>query len=323
MAQANDWSLDKDAIARVRRLNLNLLYALHALLHARSLTAAAQMSAISQPAMSVKLRRLREHFEDELVLFGERHQLTALGEALQQRVSHLLREVDDTFNLTLRFDPATTRQTITVAAPEIIELMFISRLIPQLHEAAPHIHIRTVPFVHASVGQLFDAGADIAIVPETMADDRLSAQPLLSHRLTGLVWHNHPLVGRMVGEAAYLASRHVALHDHIEHAMFGAVDPSHLLARRDIVVRTGLNSMLPMLAIESDFVVTTSNWFAQYCAGFMPLSLLELDFPLPSSLLLAQWQAYRDQEPVIRWMLAELQRGVELIGKPFRKVMRP
>ncbi len=45
---------------RLRRLNINLLYALDALLHEPSLTAAAHSIAISQPAMSMKLRQLRD-----------------------------------------------------------------------------------------------------------------------------------------------------------------------------------------------------------------------------------------------------------------------
>ena len=55
---------------RLRRLNINLLYALNALLHSPSLTAAAHSIALSQPALSAKLRQLREHFKDELVIYG-------------------------------------------------------------------------------------------------------------------------------------------------------------------------------------------------------------------------------------------------------------
>ncbi|WP_294047643.1 hypothetical protein [Sphingomonas sp.] len=96
--------------------------------------------------MSVKLRQLRDHFRDELVVYGERRQLTALGEALQHRIGRLLREVDDTFNLTLHFDPSTASQTITLTAPEAMEMMFVSRLIPQIRATAPGLRIRMVPF---------------------------------------------------------------------------------------------------------------------------------------------------------------------------------
>lgn len=305
-----------DGPTRLRRLNINLLYALDALLDAPSLTAAARSIAISQPAMSVKLRQLRDHFGDELVLFGERRQLTALGDALRQRVGRLLREVDDTFNLSLDFDPATACQTVTLAAPEVVELMFFSRIVPRLRAAAPHVTLKLAPFVHGAARRLFDAGVDIAVVPQAMADPDLRTAPLIEHAPSALVCASHPLAGGPVEEAAYLAARHAAVHEDMERAIFGAFAADSPLARRQVVVRTGLHSMLPALAIGSDLIVTTSNWFAQHQAAFLPVALLELDFPRPATRLVAQWQPYRDKEPIIRWLVAEMEGGAAAIGKP-------
>ncbi|MDO7837074.1 LysR family transcriptional regulator [Sphingobium sp. HBC34] len=316
MREFDTSSTESDERARLRRLNINLLYALDALLHSPSLTAAANAIAISQPAMSVKLRQLRDHFGDELVLFGERRHLTALGEALQSRVGRLLREINDTFTLTLHFDPATAHQTVTLTAPEVIELMFISRIVPQLRAVAPGIELKMVPFVHGSTRRLFDAGVDVAIVPGAMVDDGLRATTLFAHGPSALVWEKHPLVGRLVSEAEYLAARHAAVHGDMEKQMFGEYDSNHQLARRNVVVRTGLHSMLPALAIGSDLIVTTSNWFAQYQASYLPVTLLDLEIPSPTTALVAQWQPYRDREPIIRWLIAELKRGADAIGQP-------
>lgn len=302
--------------SRLRRLNINLLYALDALLHSPSLTAAAHSIAISQPAMSVKLRQLREHFQDELVLFGERRQLTALGEALHQRVGRLLREVDDTFNLSLAFDPATAHQTVTMTAPEVVELMFFSRIAPRLRAAAPHIALKMTPFAHGSARRLFDQGVDVAIVPEAMADPGLCSLPLLDHAPAALVCASHPLADIRVGAEQFLAGSHAAVHADMERAIFGDFAADSPFARRQVAIRTGLHSMLPALAIGSDLIVTTSNWFAQHQAAFLPVVLLELDFPRRSTGLVAQWQPYRDKEPVIRWLIAELKRGAEGIGQP-------
>lgn len=302
--------------SRLRRLNINLLYALDALLHTPSLTAAAHSIAISQPAMSVKLRQLREHFGDELVLFGERRQLTALGEALQQRVGRLLREVDDTFNLTLAFDPATARQTVTVTAPEVVELMFFSRIVPRLRAVAPDITLRMTPFVHGSARRLFDRGVDVAIVPKSMADPDLCALPLIEHAPAALVCASHPLAGVRIGVEQFLAASHAAVHEEMERAIFGDFAADSPFAQRRVAIRTGLHSMLPALAIGSDLIVTTSNWFAQHQAAILPVVLPDLDFACASSGLVAQWQPYRDKEPVIRWLVAELQRGAAGIGRP-------
>ncbi|OAN63902.1 LysR family transcriptional regulator [Sphingomonas sp. TDK1] len=305
---------------RLRRLNINLLYALHAVLEAPTLTAAARSVALSQPAMSAKLRQLRDHFGDELVIYGDRKLRTALGEALCARTGRLLREVDDTFNLTLDFDPATARQTITIAAPEAIELMFLSRVIPNMRARAPGLRIRTVPFVHGSVHRLFDAGVDMAIVPDAMVDPDLSSQSLFSHRLTGMVWREHPFTALSMDEADYLAAQHGAASEEIEGAMFGAYGPEHVLARRDVVIRTGLYSMLPLLALGSELIVTASDWFAQYNAAILPLRLVTLPFLNASSELVAQWQPYRAREPVIAWLIDALMRGARAIGAPHPQI---
>lgn len=301
---------------RLRRLNINLLYALDAVLRSHTLTAAAHSIALSQPAMSAKLRQLRQHFGDELVVYGERRRLTALGEALLPRTGRLLREVDDTFNLTLDFDPATATQTVTITAPEAIELMFLGRVIPDIRARAPGIKIRMLPFVHGSARRLFDSGADVAILPEAMVDDGLCAEPLFRQRLTGLVCSRHPFAGQVVSEDAYLAAQHVAVSEEIEKAMFGEYGPEHVLARRTVAVRTSLYSMLPLLALGSDLVVTTSDWFAQHNAANLSMSLAELPFLKLSSQAVAQWQPYRAREPMIKWLVEELKRGWQAIARP-------
>jgi len=54
-------------------IDLNLLVALHALLHERNVTRAGESIGLSQPAMSAALGRLRRHFGDELLTRDGRH----------------------------------------------------------------------------------------------------------------------------------------------------------------------------------------------------------------------------------------------------------
>ena len=226
----------------------------------------------------------------------------------------MLREVDDTFNLTLEFDPATADRTITVAAPEAIELMFLSRVVPDIRAAAPGVQIRMAPYAHGSVQRLFDAGVDVAIVPDAMADPSLCQQPLFRHSLSGLVSRGHPMAERSVSEEEYLGARHAALSEDMERTLFGDYGPDDPRARRHIVARTSLNSMLPLLALGSDLFVTTSDWFAQYNVAILPLKSVSLDFAKPTSELVAQWQPYRGREPMIRWLVARLVEGVKNVS---------
>ena len=55
------------AIQALSRVDLNLLIALDTLLRERSVTQAAALLGLSQPALSASLARLRRYFDDELL----------------------------------------------------------------------------------------------------------------------------------------------------------------------------------------------------------------------------------------------------------------
>src|SRR5262245_2951768 len=72
---------------RLYELDLNLLLALDALLHEQGVTPAARRLHVSQPAISNTLRRLREHFADELLVrVGRRMVLTPFGASLREPI---------------------------------------------------------------------------------------------------------------------------------------------------------------------------------------------------------------------------------------------
>jgi DNA-binding transcriptional LysR family regulator len=302
--------VSSDQFPRLRRLNANLLYALYAVLEMPTLTEAAHKMALTQPAMSMSLRRLRDHFGDDLVIYGPNKQLTALGDALRPRVGRLLREIDDTFHLSLEFDPASAKGTVTLSAPEAIELMFLSQVVPRILLEAPGLEIQLLPFEYGSVGRLFERGVDVAIVPDAMADDGFCSRPLFDHDLTGLVCRNFPISGNQLSREDYLQGRHAALFDTIEQAMFALREPDDLLRQRNIVVRTGHYSMLPHLIINSDLIVTTSNWLAQYYAAVLPVRLVSLPVSCQPSTLVSQWQRHRMNDPKIRWVVETLFKSV-------------
>lgn len=293
-----------------RRLNLNQIYALDAVLNAATLTEAARVNALSQPAMSMALRKLRDRFGDELVVYGPGgRQLTALGEGLRPRVARLLREAGDTFNLRLAFDPATAARTVTIAAPEAVELMFLRRVVPVLLDHGPGLDVRLMSSGHVPTEALFRRNVDVAIVPAPMVDPRFPSLPLFDIGCAGLIWNRRDDIGDEMTVEQYLAARHVAYHDD------PAGDGSHdwtraagesIFARRNVVVRTGLHSMLPQLVVGTDLVATISSWLGQYYESMTDVRVISLPVRTAASVVHAQWPAHRDNEPYIHWLVSQL-----------------
>src|SRR5687768_10999420 len=85
--------------AHNRRLNLNLLPILDALLECRSVTRAGERFDLTQAAASAALARLREAFGDELLVpVGREMKLTSKAERIRETVRQLLGLLESAFD---------------------------------------------------------------------------------------------------------------------------------------------------------------------------------------------------------------------------------
>lgn len=123
-------------------VDYNLLKPLRALLEERSVTRAAQALGVSQPTMSIALRRLRAHFGDPLLVRkGNAHELSPLGSRLLGMLPATVGEVERIFQSQSRFDPAHSTRSFVIAGVDHA----ISRVGPALGRAvqqlAPHVQL--------------------------------------------------------------------------------------------------------------------------------------------------------------------------------------
>src|SRR6476469_8001729 len=104
------WPLD------LHRFDLNLLVTLDALLTEKNVTRAGMRMNLSQSAMSGALARLRDFFQDELLVpMGRTMVLTPLAEDLIQPVRDVLLQIQATIATKPHFEPATSTRHFTLA----------------------------------------------------------------------------------------------------------------------------------------------------------------------------------------------------------------
>src|ERR1700737_114702 len=104
-----------DASMNFRGLDLNLLVALEALLETRSVSQAANRLHLSQPAMSAALARIREYFQDEiLVAKGKRMYPTETAEAVLPQLKDCLRRVEGLILSPTTFNPKTAQRSFSI-----------------------------------------------------------------------------------------------------------------------------------------------------------------------------------------------------------------
>jgi len=124
-------------------LDLNLLVALDVLFEIRNVTATAERVGVTQSAVSHRLARIREFFDDPLfVSAGDDLLLTQEAEALQTPLRLALRGLRDAILSDEELDPATTKRSFAIPAADLAEIGMVPPLLARLSRVAPGARIR-------------------------------------------------------------------------------------------------------------------------------------------------------------------------------------
>jgi len=148
----------------LRRIDLNLLLTLHALLAEQHVSRAALRLHRSQPAVSHALAQLREIFADPLLVRrGGRLQPTARALALAQPLQEALQQLDGLLG-SPGFDPARARRSFRLAMSDYGARVVLPRLVRTLRTEAPEVDlVVTQGSREAMLSQLFDGEIDLAL----------------------------------------------------------------------------------------------------------------------------------------------------------------
>jgi LysR family transcriptional regulator, nod-box dependent transcriptional activator len=292
----------------MNRFNFNLFFALDAILHAKTLTEAANNVHLSQPAMSVSLKKLRAYFKDDLVVYSSNGtHLTALAEAIKPRIRAVLHEAREALELSLDFDPASDTRTFSVTAPDVVELIFLRKAFARIASEAPNVECMSIPFPFKPVDQLFQQQLDVAVISEAFALPEYPREHLYTDTISCMVWSGNEDIGDTMTERQFFEGRHAAMYyapEPLTHPVGAALHAIHL--KRRIAVRASVYSALPHMIIGTDMIVTTLTRYANFCAETLPVRVVPNPIEMPEIPFVAQWQEYRSTEPVIKWLVGHL-----------------
>lgn len=128
-----------------RQLDLNLLRVLVAIHRTGSVTLAGKSLALSQPATSNALARLRDFFEDELFVRAPTGlKPTRLCEQLAVDMHEQLLLMESMLVGRQEFDPANSDVHWKISLSDLGEMMFLPKLAAALRSDAPHARLSNI-----------------------------------------------------------------------------------------------------------------------------------------------------------------------------------
>ena len=196
-----------------KKLDLNLLVALEALLIELNVSRAAERLNMSQPALSAQLSKLRVIFDDPLLIPTSRGMLpTAAAIDLEHSLRLTLDQARAIITRVNSFDPATANLTFTVAACEYLQLTILVPLLRKLNQEAPGIRVMVrTGQVRAAVTELERGDVDVAMAePGVLSGTGLHERNVLAEPFVGIA-RKHTLGLDTMSVDRFMGARHIAV----------------------------------------------------------------------------------------------------------------
>lgn len=286
----------------LRRLDLNLLVTLDALLAEHNVTRAAQRLHLSQPSVSIHLAKLRELLEDPLLLPGPRGMRpTARADELREPLRRALAALEQAVAPSAPFDPATASHTWRVSASDYSESTILLPALAGLRRQAPACRLAVVGFAPQRIARQAEQGEiDLAFHNSDEAPANLRHRSMFVERYVLVGRAGHPDLQQPPTLEQFCALDHVIASP--EGGGFEGITDNALaqLGRsRRVVLSVPHFLFLTSVLANSDLVAMLPSRLAR---NEKRLQMVEAPVQVPGFEMLMLWHERSHRDPAHQWL---------------------
>ncbi|REF25815.1 LysR family transcriptional regulator [Xenorhabdus cabanillasii] len=287
----------------LRRIDLNLLLTLHALLTEKHVTRASLRLHKSQPAISHALAQLRTHFNDPLLIRRNgRMTLTTRSQALIQPLNDALGSLNSLL-CTSEFDPSQAHRCFRLSLSDYAARLILPPLVRYVRKWAPGIDLAISQASRETMlAQLADGELDLALGIFPDAPEYIQVQELFPEEFVSLADKAVlPTKGELSLEE-WLQRPHVMLalrpdaNDEIEKTL------TSLGLKRHIALALPHWSVAVELLPGTDLILTVASRILEPMCRYKTLRQFKPPFVLPEFTYQQAWHIRRERDAAHRWL---------------------
>jgi len=291
---------------QIRRLDGGLLLVFRELLRTRRASVAAERLGLSPSAISHALSRLRDLFGDPLFV-RRPHGFEPTRRALElgPKVEALVDLAAETMGRPDGFDPATSRRTFNLGAPEFVTALIGAELINRFRRVAPGVAFTVTHVAEDDAFKALRQGEiDCAIGRFGAARPGFTTAPLYSDPYCIVARQGHPRAGEGIDFRGWRDIGHVFAGSASETAA-DKTDGVEVL--RFATVPHWLTVL--MLVASSDAIATVPRRLAERHAGKLGLQVLDPPFE-PKVIAVSVMRRAGVEDAGVDWFLEQVRQAV-------------
>lgn len=289
---------------RFNKLDLNQLVVLDTLLATRSVGRAAEQLFLSQPATSCALARLRDYFEDQLLVpVGKTQVLTPLALELTKPVRDVLMQIHTITQVRPSFDPATSERRFVIESSDYVMSVFLSEVARRAAQVAPLVQFDLRVKSAQSPERLESGEVELLITPEFSTVPGHPTETLFEDSFSCVVCADYKPAGGALNADRYFEASHVA----VEWGGGRRVTiDAQLLSigkrtrRQDIIAPSF--TLVPEFVIGTSRIATLPTRLARQLAQRVSVRVLPCPVEIPPFAEKLQWHKYQERDPAIAWL---------------------
>ncbi len=307
-----------------RTLDLNLLRVFDVVMAERNLTRAAKRLAITQPAVSNALKRLRDAVGEDLLTRNARGVApTPRADVLWPEVRVALAQLRGALEPS-DFNPQTEAVSFRLAMADATAAMFMPALVARIEAAGALANLRVLPLTTADPRNLLERGeADLAVgyFPEAVAamlaqgtGASLRHERLHAGGYVCVMRRGHPLAAAELTLDAYCSAHHLLVS--FSGRAYGPVD--EILAARNrarrIVLTVNQYFTAGRVVARSDLLTVLPAYFVDATGSRDQLVMRALPFDLEAMHVAAVWHMRHDRLAAHQWLRAGLLEAADSVA---------
>jgi len=298
----------------LRAIDLNLLVIFNALVAEKHVSKAASRLAMSQPAVSNALSRLRSAFGDELFVRSDGRMMpTPRALELAPMVEGIVRQSERLLASGSEFDPSRSDRQFTVRMSDLIGYLTLPVIAEVLRETAPSVSLRVFPMVEDTVRLLETDELDLAISAHLLHPPFIRSQHVLEDAVCCLMSERHPLVATTLTRAAFFEFAHLQVAMGPNYVPFADSLISQFKERRKIAMSVPSWLLVPQILRHTNLLALASQSLAGLFQGEGVVAK-----PLPFKTAPYRWTMYwhrrNDSSIGHAWLRNSFQRACADIG---------
>lgn len=288
----------------LNRIDLNLFAVFDAIYTAGSLTKAADVLCITQPAVSNSLARLREMLNDPLfVRTGHSMTPTPVAQNIivpaRQALALLRKSVQDSHT----FDPLTAEIAFNFASRDLLEASIMPRLMARLQNLAPNITLTNYEINRSQVLASMASGSlDFFADASGFTDPHLCKQKIAEDRFVVMARKNHPALKNGLDLDTFLRLGHI----NVSHRKTGDGPIEQALdkigKRRKVIMRGQHFLTVPSAIVKTDLIACLPYHLAKH----YDLAIYEMPVDIAPIEYFLYWHVSADHDHAHMWMREQI-----------------